>query len=146
VELHLLVSGPYQFKIEQIMRRAEDSSPQEREAAKLMVAGYLDSYYRDAPNNIVAAEKAVEALSTDIHRHWEVCRAFRWVVDGEHLPGELMQLVVQGGGHDVWSDQEALAFLRKVYDETYPNDAIDFDELEEERLMLEKLEQQKRTP
>jgi hypothetical protein len=104
-----------------------------------IVADYLAQFYKDEDDDIQATLQAVRAASKDREYRWEVAKAFKAVMDADLGKGVLTQLVIDNAKRDVFSDEEAMQFLRSVYEDNYLYDADDMDEVREdhERMMKE---------
>ncbi len=92
-----------------------------------LVVQYLLNFYHDEPDDIAAAKHAVWANVDNRREVWRLSRAF---IDlfSTPLPDETLQNIVVGvAKRDVWSDDEAMMFLRKIYEESCLNDVAGFD-------------------
>jgi len=93
-----------------------------------LIADFLENFYRDEPDDIVAAKNAVWAGVDDRQRVWRISRAFRDVLDGELPDGVLREIIISHAKRDVWSDAEAQEYLQKIYEDTYLGDVLGFDD------------------
>ena len=98
-----------------------------------IVAGYLARFYKDECNDITAAKNAVWAAVEERRQQWKVRCAFRRIMDAAFPEGTLTRLVVENAKRNVWSDEEAREFIRQVYEDTYLDNAVDYDELAREQ-------------
>ena len=81
-----------------------------------LVAAYLRTYYRDQPNDDVAATAAIRAYIGRHREEWTLACAFRSVLAAELPAGTLTSLVTDNAGREMEDEVEARAFLQAVYD------------------------------
>jgi hypothetical protein len=100
----------------------------DREAAFALVKAHLERFYRDEPNNDIAADNALLALANWRER-WKTSVAFRIVIGSEFPLGALKELVLRSANRLIRDDSHAREFLQKIYSLSSLDAAVNFDEL-----------------
>ncbi|RKH38978.1 hypothetical protein [Corallococcus llansteffanensis] len=100
-----------------------------REAALSRVRSYLERFYRDEPDNVVASNNALLALGPDWRERWNTANAFRLVTRAAFPPGTLKELVDQSAHRLIRDDGQAREFLQEMYALSSLDTAVNYDEL-----------------
>ncbi|RKH09349.1 hypothetical protein D7V97_16845 [Corallococcus sp. CA053C] len=100
-----------------------------RSAALVRVRDFLERFYRDEPDNIVASDNALLAVGPDWREHWNAANAFRIVTRATFPPGTLKELVEQSANRLIRDDGQAREFLLEMYALSSLDTAVNYDEL-----------------
>jgi hypothetical protein len=89
---------------------------------------FLSRFYHEEPNDDLANLKAIEAMCGLFDYEWQVSSAFKDVFATAWPAGTLKNMVRVWANRHAQSDKEAVQFLRRVYENTALDVAINLDD------------------